>query len=80
MVKFLNRNKILKNIKLVVFDFDGVFTDNKVHISENGTESVSCFRSDGWGLDMLRNLNIKMAIISSEKKQFGPDPGQKIVS
>jgi 3-deoxy-D-manno-octulosonate 8-phosphate phosphatase (KDO 8-P phosphatase) len=67
MVKIFNRNKLLKNIELVVFDFDGVFTDNKVHITENGMESVSCFRSDGLGLDLLRNLNIKTAIISTEK-------------
>jgi 3-deoxy-D-manno-octulosonate 8-phosphate phosphatase (KDO 8-P phosphatase) len=67
MVKIFNRNKLLKNIELVVFDFDGVFTDNKVHITENGMESVSCFRSDGLGLDLLRKLNIKTAIISTEK-------------
>jgi YrbI family 3-deoxy-D-manno-octulosonate 8-phosphate phosphatase len=78
MVKIFNRNKILKNIKLVVFDFDGVFTDNKVHILENGTESVSCFRSDGWGLDMLRNLNIKMAIISSEKNSLVQTRAKKL--
>ena len=30
----------LKNIKLVAFDFDGVFTDNRVLIDENGLESV----------------------------------------
>jgi 3-deoxy-D-manno-octulosonate 8-phosphate phosphatase (KDO 8-P phosphatase) len=67
MVKIFNRDKLLKNMELVVFDFDGVFTDNKVHITENGMESVSCFRSDGLGLDLLRKLNINMAILSGEK-------------
>jgi 3-deoxy-D-manno-octulosonate 8-phosphate phosphatase (KDO 8-P phosphatase) len=67
MVKLFNRIKLLKTIELVVFDFDGVFTDNQVHITENGLECVSCFRSDGLGLELLRKLNIKMAILSGEK-------------
>ena len=53
----------IKNIKAVVFDFDGVFTDNSVIISEDGKESVQCNRSDGIGLEMLRKLGIPMKII-----------------
>ena len=56
-----------KLIKAVVFDFDGVFTDNSVLISEDGKESVLCNRSDGIGLEMLRSLGIPMTIISTEK-------------
>jgi len=57
----------INNIKAVVFDFDGVFTDNTVIISEDGKEFVQCNRSDGIGLEMLRKLGIPMKIISSEK-------------
>jgi N-acylneuraminate cytidylyltransferase/3-deoxy-D-manno-octulosonate 8-phosphate phosphatase (KDO 8-P phosphatase) len=56
-----------RNIKAVVFDFDGVFTDNRVIVSENGKESVICNRSDGIGLEMLRKLDMPMTIISTEK-------------
>jgi YrbI family 3-deoxy-D-manno-octulosonate 8-phosphate phosphatase len=56
-----------KNIKAIVFDFDGVFTDNRVIISEDGKESVICNRADGIGLDMIRDLCIPMTIISTEK-------------
>ena len=56
-----------KNIKAVVFDFDGVFTNNQVFVSEDGKESVLCNRSDGIGLEMLRMLVIPMTIISTEK-------------
>jgi 3-deoxy-D-manno-octulosonate 8-phosphate phosphatase (KDO 8-P phosphatase) len=70
MFKKFKRDQLLKNIELVVFDFDGVFTDNKVHLAENGLECVSCYRSDGLGLDMLRRLDIKMAIISGEKNSI----------
>ena len=56
-----------KDIKAIVFDFDGVFTDNRVIVSEDGKESVICSRSDGIGLEMLRKLDIPMTIISTEK-------------
>jgi YrbI family 3-deoxy-D-manno-octulosonate 8-phosphate phosphatase len=59
-------NKLLSKIKAVYFDFDGVFTNNQVIVSDTGQESVLCNRSDGLGLSMLKNLGIKMAIISTE--------------
>lgn len=57
----------LMNIKFVAFDFDGVFTDNSVWISERGEETVRCSRSDGLGLSRLKKLGIETCIISSEK-------------
>ena len=47
-----------KNIKAVVFDFDGVFTDNRVIVSEDGKESVLCNRSDGFGLEITEVIPI----------------------
>ncbi|MBL52221.1 MAG: 3-deoxy-D-manno-octulosonate 8-phosphate phosphatase [Candidatus Marinimicrobia bacterium] len=55
-----------KHIKAVVFDFDGVFTDNKVYVSESGQETVQCNRFDGIGIGLLKKLNIPMKVISSE--------------
>jgi 3-deoxy-D-manno-octulosonate 8-phosphate phosphatase KdsC-like HAD superfamily phosphatase len=43
----------LKNIHTIVFDFDGVFTNNKVWVDEDGKETVRCDRSDGLGFDLL---------------------------
>jgi YrbI family 3-deoxy-D-manno-octulosonate 8-phosphate phosphatase len=40
----------------IVFDFDGVFTDNSVFVDESGRESVRCNRSDGLGIRALRNF------------------------
>lgn len=54
-------------IQSVVFDFDGVFTDNTVIVNQDGVESVRCWRSDGLGLERLRELGIKLLIISTEK-------------
>jgi YrbI family 3-deoxy-D-manno-octulosonate 8-phosphate phosphatase len=57
----------IKAIRAIAFDFDGVFTDNRVWVSENGQESVACWRSDGLGIARLRKLGIPMTIISTEK-------------
>lgn len=56
----------LANLRLLVFDFDGVFTDNMVYVSEDGTESVRCCRSDGLGLARLRPLGVALAVLSTE--------------
>lgn len=56
----------LDQIKFVAFDFDGVFTDNRVIVSETGQESVICNRSDGIGLERLRQINIPFAVFSTE--------------
>ncbi|GFI18892.1 3-deoxy-D-manno-octulosonate 8-phosphate phosphatase KdsC [Lachnospiraceae bacterium] len=57
----------------ILFDFDGVFTDNKVNVSEEGVEHVTCSRADGLGIAMLKkfiNLNhwdLRLAIVSTEE-------------
>lgn len=56
----------LNQVKLVIFDFDGVFTDNSVIVSELGTESVICSRLDGFGLRLLMNIGVSFGIISTE--------------
>lgn len=58
--------KIIPGLRLVAFDFDGVFTDNTVYVAQDGTESVRCWRGDGLGLQKLRRLGIEMLIISTE--------------
>lgn len=60
---------MLHTVRLVVFDFDGVFTDNSVYVMEDGREAVRCFRSDGLGLEKLRLCKISTVIISTETNQ-----------
>ena len=48
-----NKLPALSEIHTIVFDFDGVFTDNKVWVNELGQECVCCDRGDGLGVDML---------------------------
>ena len=58
--------QIIRRIRLVAFDFDGVFTDNMVYVFENGSEAVRCSRGDGIGLQKLEKMGIKTVIISTE--------------
>jgi 3-deoxy-D-manno-octulosonate 8-phosphate phosphatase (KDO 8-P phosphatase) len=56
----------LRGIGLVVFDFDGVFTDNRVWVNERGEESVACWRGDGIGLRRLDDAGVAYVIVSTE--------------
>lgn len=56
----------LRQAKLLVFDFDGVFTDNRVYVSSSGEESVCCSRADSLGLDYLRKAGLAMLVLSTE--------------
>lgn len=53
-------------LELVVFDFDGVMTDNTTLVDEEGRESVRVHRGDGWGLARLRERDVPMAVLSTE--------------
>ncbi len=61
------RLSLLRRIRLVCFDFDGVFTDNRVLVSEDDRESVWCCRSDGIGLARLKSIGVDCVVVSSEK-------------
>lgn len=56
----------LSGVRALVFDFDGVMTDNRVAVDSAGVESVACNRSDGWGVRCLRNAGLPVACVSSE--------------
>jgi N-acylneuraminate cytidylyltransferase len=55
-----------ETIGAVVFDFDGVFTDNRVWVFTEGGEAVVCSRGDGLGLDRLRSTGIPLLVLSTE--------------
>ena len=56
----------LEDIDAFIFDFDGVLTNNLVHLDQNGKESVSCSRADGLAFDVLRKLDKPVFILSTE--------------
>lgn len=58
-----------EDIDLLIFDFDGVMTDNRVLVFPDGREAVFCNRGDGLGIDMLRDAGLPMLILSTEKNE-----------
>jgi YrbI family 3-deoxy-D-manno-octulosonate 8-phosphate phosphatase len=54
-------------IEALVMDFDGVLTDNLVHVDQAGGETVTCSRSDGMGLEALRLRGLPMLVLSKEQ-------------
>lgn len=54
------------DVKLVVYDFDGVMTDNRVFVRQDGLESVAANRGDGLGIGMIRRLGLEQVILSTE--------------
>ncbi len=55
-----------EDVRLVVFDFDGVMTDNRVWVDEQGRESVAAYRSDSLGLKALLKAGVNALVISTE--------------
>jgi N-acylneuraminate cytidylyltransferase len=60
------RRPIPEVVDLVVFDFDGVLTDNRVWVDQDGREMVAANRSDSLGLEQMRQVGIQAMVISKE--------------
>jgi N-acylneuraminate cytidylyltransferase len=60
------RRPMPERIDLIVTDFDGVITDNRVWTDENGKETVVASRSDSMHIRELRERGIEVVILSSE--------------
>lgn len=55
-----------EKIDLIICDFDGVITDNRVWVDQDGKESVAAYRSDSIRIRELRDQGIEILILSSE--------------
>ncbi len=53
-----------KNIKLVIFDVDGVMTDGGLTIGDDGQEYKTFNTQDGLGMKLLKASGVEMAIIT----------------
>lgn len=61
------KRKWPEKISLLVLDFDGVLTDDRVWVNGDGEEMVAASRGDGLGLERLQQLtDIQVLIISRE--------------
>lgn len=59
----------IRNIKLAIFDVDGVLTDGSLHYGPNGEETKIFNTLDGHGLKMLRESGVELAIISGRESK-----------
>lgn len=58
--------QLKNNHGAIFYDFDGVMTDNRVLVNDQGGESVFCNRSDGLAVSFFWEAGIHQAIISTE--------------
>lgn len=61
------KNAVPVNIRLVAFDVDGVFTDGRFYLSDDGVESKAFHTQDGYGIRQLINAGIEVAVISGRR-------------
>ena len=57
----------MAKIRLVAFDIDGVFTDGRFYLSNDGTETKAFHTQDGFGIRRLLGNGIAVAVISGRK-------------
>jgi 3-deoxy-D-manno-octulosonate 8-phosphate phosphatase (KDO 8-P phosphatase) len=57
----------LSDIRLVAFDVDGVFTDGRFYLSDDGVESKAFHTQDGYGIRRLLDEGIGVAVISGRQ-------------
>jgi len=68
----------LKGIKLFAMDVDGVLTDAGMYYSERGDELKKFNTHDGKGIELIKNLGIKTAIITSENTKIVEQRAKKL--
>jgi YrbI family 3-deoxy-D-manno-octulosonate 8-phosphate phosphatase len=54
------------DVDALVTDFDGVHTDDRVYLSQDGVESVQVSREDGMGISLARQAGVQLLILSTE--------------
>ena len=69
---------LLERVRFALFDFDGVFTDNRVWVNERGEEALAFSRSDGLGLRRLDEVGVQYLIVSMEQSPIVGARAQKL--
>ena len=60
-------NNRLAELRLLAFDLDGVFTDGRFYLSDDGVESKAFNTQDGFGIRRLVDAGLEVAIISGRR-------------
>ena len=62
-------NNLLADIRLIAFDIDGVFTDGRFYLSDDGVESKAFHTQDGHGIRRIIEAGIQVAVISGRRSK-----------
>ncbi len=57
---------MLRGVKLIIYDFDGVMTDNRALLMDDGREAVFIHRGDGLAVAGIKEMGIVQIILSKE--------------
>ena len=69
---------IPSEVSLLVLDFDGVLTDDRVYVNQHGEETVAAHRGDGMGISRVKKAGIEVVILSKEKNPVVKARGDKL--
>jgi len=58
-----------KQIKLIIFDVDGVLTDGGLYFDDSGQELKAFHSRDGLGMKMLKSSGVEIGIITGRTSQ-----------
>jgi N-acylneuraminate cytidylyltransferase len=72
------RRPLPEKLSLVVLDFDGTLTDDRVWVREDGIEMVAAHRGDGMGIGLLKKAGIPVIILSKEQNPVVTARGKKL--
>ena len=70
LLKHIFLKKNLKEIKLVVMDFDGIFTDGGIYLGKNSSSLRRFDVKDGIGIKLLQNESVQIAILSGSNSEI----------
>ena len=58
-----------EDVKLLILDVDGVLTDGRLYLSEDGAETKCFHVHDGQGLVLLHDVGVRIAVISARESE-----------
>ena len=58
-----------RGVKLMIFDVDGVLTDGRLYLSDNGEEMKAFSTRDGQGIKLLRESGIAVGVITARSSR-----------
>ncbi|WP_026727803.1 acylneuraminate cytidylyltransferase [Flavobacterium denitrificans] len=70
LIQRLKREKLQQRIDYLILDVDGVFTDGRVAYNKNGEDFKVFDMRDGMGLEILRQNNVKVIVLTSENSEL----------